>query len=89
MMMALAEVGTADAAIVISNGLTGSLKQPLTRLTGRASVRSDSLIDALPIVGASTKFVGRPQQATSKVIKADSRSRRRCSQRCVPRYMGR
>jgi hypothetical protein len=52
-------------------------------LTGRASVRSDALIDALPIVGASTKFVGRPQQATSKVITADSRSRRRCSQRCV------
>jgi hypothetical protein len=57
-MMALAEVGTADAAIVISNGLTGSLKQPLTRLTGRASVRSDALIDALPIVGDQLNLSG-------------------------------
>ncbi len=57
-MMALAEVGTADAAIVISNGLTDSLKQPLTRLTGRAYVRSDALIDALPIVGDQLNLSG-------------------------------
>ena len=88
-MVALAEVDTADAALVISSGLTGSLEERFTCLNSGASVCSDALTNTLPIVGASTAIVGQPHQATSKVITVDSRSRRHCSQRCVPRYMGR
>ena len=69
--MAVAEAGSAVAALVNSSGLTGSLEELLTCLNSGSFVGCDALIDASTIVGASTEILGRPQQATSKAITID------------------
>jgi len=85
--MAAAEAGSAVAALVNSSGLTGSLEELLTCLNSGSFVSCDALIDALTIVGASTEILGRPQQANSKAITIDLRSRRHSSQHCVSRFI--
>ena len=88
-MMAVAEAGSADAALVNSSGLTGSLKELLTCLSSGSFVSCDALIDASTIVGTSTEILGRPQQATSKAITIDLISKRHSSRHCVSRLVRR